>query len=173
MGRKTTKESIIHTINQLRSNVQGIALRTSIIVGFPGETEEDFLELVEFVKDTSFGNLGVFKYSQEEGSAAAILPNQIDEKIKTIRERLLMKEQKQLIPEINAKSINKTYMVLVEEELQEYYIGRSEKMAPEIDGVIYIKKNNKPIKNGSFVPVKIEKSIDYDLLGVVDNEFSK
>ena len=172
MGRKTTKESIINAINQLRSNVPDIALRTSIIVGFPGETEEDFIELVEFVKDASFDNLGVFKYSQEEGSAAALLPNQIDEKVKTIRERLLMKEQKQLIPEINAKSINKTYMVLVEEESQEYYIGRSEKMAPEIDGVIYI-KNDEPIKIGSYIPVKIEKSIDYDLLGVVDNEFGK
>ena len=172
MGRKTSKESIINIINQLRSSIPDISLRTSIIVGFPGETEEDFMELVEFVKDTAFDNLGVFKYSQEEGSAAAILPNQVDERIKTMRERQLMKEQKQLIPEINAKNINNTYNVLVEEELEEYYIGRSEKMAPEIDGVIYIKKTS-PIKVGSFIKVRIEKSIDYDLLGVVINEFSK
>ena len=166
MGRKTSKESIIDTISTLRKRIPDISLRTSIIVGFPGERESQFQELMDFVKEIRFDNLGVFKYSQEEGSAAALLPNQIDEDIKKDREMKLMSLQKSLMEDINGLNVGKTYDVLVENETKDFYIGRNERMAPEIDGLIYINKD-KDIALGNIVSVKIKEALEYDLLGVV------
>lgn len=172
MGRKTSKESILSIINTLRKNIPNIKLRTSIIVGFPGETEDDFQQLKDFVQEIKFDNLGVFRYSKEEGSAAALMENQIDENIKKQREKELMGLQKEIVIKLNQENIGKTCDVLIESENEEFYIGRNQGMAPEIDGMIFINKKE-PINVGNIIPIKIMESVEYDLIGVVYYESGK
>lgn len=171
MGRKTSKEEIIDKIKTLRENVSNIVLRTSLIVGFPGETEEDFNELKEFLKEMKLDKVGVFTYSQEEDTPAALMENQIDEKIKQQREKELMEVQKEISKAINKSKIGRTYKVLVESENSDYFIGRSYEMAPDIDGLIYIKEKN--LNANKFYDVKIKEALEYDLIGVVLNESCK
>ena len=171
MGRKTSKEEIIDKIKTLRENVSNIVLRTSLIVGFPGETEEDFNELKEFLKEMKLDKVGVFTYSQEEDTPAALMENQIDEKIKQQREKELMEVQKEVSKAINKSKIGRTYKVLVESENSDYFIGRSYEMAPDIDGLIYIKEKN--LKANKFYDVKIKEALEYALIGVVLNESCK
>lgn len=172
MGRKTSKESILNIINTLRKNIPDIKLRTSIIVGFPGETEDNFNELKEFIQEIKFDNLGVFRYSKEEGSAAALMKDQIEESIKKQREKELMRLQKEIVIKLNQENIGKIYDVLIESENEEFYIGRNQGMAPDIDGMIFIDKK-KPMNVGDIIPVKIMESTEYDLMGVVYYESSK
>ena len=171
MGRKTSKEEIIDKIKTLRENVSNIVLRTSLIVGFPGETEEDFNELKEFLKEMKLDKVGVFTYSQEEDTPAALMENQIDEKIKQQREKELMEVQKEISNAINKSKVGRTYKVLVESENSDYFIGRSYEMAPDIDGLIYIKEKN--LNANKFYDVKIKEALEYDLIGVVLNESCK
>ncbi len=171
MGRKTSKEEIIDKIKTLRDNVSNIVLRTSLIVGFPGETEEDFNELKEFLKEMKLDKVGVFTYSQEEDTPAALMENQIDEKIKQQREKELMEVQKEISKAINKSKVGRTYKVLVESENSDYFIGRSYEMAPDIDGLIYIKEKN--LNANKFYDVKIKEALEYDLIGVVLNESCK
>ena len=171
MGRKTSKEEIIDKIKTLRDNVSNIVLRTSLIVGFPGETEEDFNELKEFLKEMKLDKVGVFTYSQEEDTPAALMENQIDEKIKQQREKELMEVQKEISKAINKSKVGRTYKVLVESENSDYFIGRSYEMAPDIDGLIYIKEKN--LHANKFYHVKIKEALEYDLIGVVLNESCK
>ena len=171
MGRKTSKEEIIDKIKTLRDNVSNIVLRTSLIVGFPGETEEDFNELKEFLKEMKLDKVGVFTYSQEEDTPAALMENQIDEKIKQQREKELMEVQKEISKAINKSKVGRTYKVLVESENSGYFIGRSYEMAPDIDGLIYIKEKN--LNANKFYDVKIKEALEYDLIGVVLNESCK
>ena len=171
MGRKTSKEEIIDKIKTLRENVSNIVLRTSLIVGFPGETEKDFNELKEFLKEMKLDKVGVFTYSQEEDTPAALMENQIDEKIKQQREKELMEVQKEISKAINKSKVGRTYKVLVESENSGYFIGRSYEMAPDIDGLIYIKEKN--LNANKFYDVKIKEALEYDLIGVVLNESCK
>lgn len=171
MGRKTSKEEIIDKIKTLRECVSNIVLRTSLIVGFPGETEEDFNELKEFLKEMKLDKVGVFTYSQEEDTPAALMENQIDEKIKQQREKELMEVQKEISKAINKSKVGRTYKVLVESENSDYFIGRSYEMAPDIDGLIYIKEKN--LNANKFYDVKIKEALEYDLIGVVLNESCK
>ena len=166
MGRKTTKEDIINKIEKLRREIPEIALRTSLIVGFPNETEEDFNELKEFLKEYKLEKVGVFKYSREEGTPAAIMGGQIDEETKEAREKELMLLQSEISNEINSLKIGKTYDVLVEGFNGEYYYGRNYEMAPEIDGNVFFKKKHCGSYNGEIVKVKIEENTEYDLIGV-------
>lgn len=166
MGRRTSKEQIISTLNKLRSSVSGIVLRTSLIVGFPGETEEDFNELKEFVSTIKFDNLGVFKYSQEEGTPAAIMENQIEDNIKEIRHNEIMMLQQKISKDLNLNKVGNIYDVLVEGYKKRNWFGRSYEMSPEIDGVVYF-SSNEEIEIGSMVPIKISCSLEYDLLGDV------
>ncbi|AGY77612.1 MULTISPECIES: 30S ribosomal protein S12 methylthiotransferase RimO [Clostridium] len=166
MGRRGRKLDIIENIDKLRARAKGIAIRTTIIVGFPGETEENFEELKDFVSTMKFDNLGVFKYSREEGTAAAEMKNQVPEEIKSAREGELMVLQKQVMTSINKSKIGSTYKVIVEGKKGELWYGRSYEMAPDIDGVIYI-KCKKTLKIGTMVNVKITHSLEYDLVGVV------
>lgn len=172
MGRRTSKESIIEVIQKLRKAIPDITLRTSIIVGFPGETPEDFKELLDFAEEMHIDNLGVFKYSMEEGSAAALMKNQISDDIKASREKELMKLQSRIALEINRNKVNDTIKVLVESEVDDYYVGRSEGMSPEIDGAVYIEKTAQ-LQLGSIVNVNIKETSQYDLIGVVYNESGK
>lgn len=172
MARKTSKEAIINKIETLRERIPSIVVRTSLIVGFPGETEEDFNELTKFLQDYKLDNVGVFKYSQEEGTPAANMENQVSEEIKEIRERNLMLVQQEVAKEINELKISNIYDILVEGHNGEYYYGRSYEMAPEIDGVVFIDSEDN-IKTGAIVKVKITDCADYDLMGVVVYESCK
>ncbi|GKX66322.1 30S ribosomal protein S12 methylthiotransferase RimO [Inconstantimicrobium mannanitabidum] len=171
MGRRTSKQDIIDKITELRRNVPDITLRTSLIVGFPGETEEDFEELKQFLIDTKLNNVGVFTYSQEEGTPAAIMPNQVEESTKKKRERELMLIQKEIFEKNNSLKLGKIYNVLIEGYNGKEYIGRNFEMAPEVDGSILITSSSE-LKKGEFVKVKITGKMEYDLIGVVFDELS-
>lgn len=169
MKRRGRKKIILENIKKLREAIPNVVLRTSIIVGFPGETEENFQELLDFVKEVKFDKLGVFKYSQEEGTAAAEMENQIEEEVKEERYHRLMALQQKISAEINKKKVGRIYEVLIEEKENGEYIGRSYEMSPEIDGEIFI-KCDKIINMGEFINVNIVDALEYDLVGkVVDN----
>ena len=169
MGRKTTKKDILEKINLIRNKIKDVTLRTSLIVGFPGETEEDFNELSSFLEDFKLQKVGVFKYSMEEGTAAAKMSNQISEEVKAIREEKLMLLQKNISKEINKNKIGNVYDVLIEGSNEEYYKGRNYDIAPDIDGCVYI-KSDKHLEKGTIVSVKITNCTNYDLVGVVNYE---
>lgn len=172
MARRTNKEAIINKIETLRSKVPGIALRTSLIVGFPGETDENFEELEKFLENYKLENVGVFAYSQEEGTPAAKMECQVDEEVKIQRQKKLMAVQRNVVKDQNKLKIGKIYDTIIDGKNGEYYIGRSYEMAPEIDGLIYIKKE-KSLNLGDIVKVKIHDVMEYDLMGEVLDEFSK
>lgn len=172
MNRKSTKEIITTNILKMRNKIKNLILRTSIIVGFPGETEEDFEELREFISSIKFDKLGVFKYSQEEGTPAAKMDNQIDEEVKQDREEELMLIQQRSSKENNYKKIGKKYKVLVEGYKDEYWVGRTYEMSPEIDGAIFF-KCDKILSIGNFIEVVITDALEYDLIGVVCDESCK
>lgn len=169
MGRRGRKKQIIENLNKLRDKVKDIVIRTSIIVGFPGESEENFDELKDFVREIKFDKLGVFKYSQEEGTAAAEMDNQIHEDIKQKREEELMILQQSISKEVNKNKMGKTYDVIVEGKEKELWYGRSYEMAPEIDGCVHF-ECDETLQIGTIVKVKIVNSSEYDLMGVVCNE---
>ncbi len=166
MRRKGRKKVIIENINKMRKSIKGVTLRTSLIVGFPGETEENFEELIEFIKEIKFDKLGVFKYSMEDGTAAAEMTNQISEEIKVRREHELMIIQQGISKELNSKKIDKIYEVLVEGCDGKTYFGRNYEMAPEVDGTIFF-ESDKVYNKGEFVKVKVTKALEYDLIGDV------
>ncbi len=172
MGRKTNKEQVINVIEKLRANIPEIILRTSIIVGFPGETKENFEELKAFVTEYKLDRLGVFTYSQEEGTPAAIMEDQVEEEVKLLREEELMLIQKDVSNYINSKKLNNIYDVIIEGHDNGFYYGRSTEMSPDVDGFIII-KSDISLKKGDIVKVKIKSCLEYDLMGVVLNESCK
>lgn len=172
MNRRTNKEDIINLIRSLREEIEGMVIRTTFIVGFPGETEEDFEELLEFVNFAKLDRVGVFTYSKEEGTPAASLEGQISEEVKEERFERLMMEQMDISEELLNEKVGKVLEILIEEKLDNHtYIGRSEYDAPEIDTEVII-TSDKNLEIGSFVDVYIEDSQEYELLGVY-NEHSK
>ena len=172
MNRKTNKKQINELISKIRSKIPDVTLRTSLIVGFPGETNEEFNELLDFVKIAKFDKLGVFKYSKEEGTPASRLPNQIHGNTKTSRYNKIMKEQQKISEENLEKKIGKVYEVLIENISFDgkYYIGRTIENVPDIDGLVYIKNDNK-LKDkeliNKFVNCKVIKVNSYDLIGEI------
>ena len=166
MRRKGRKNVIIENINKMRESIPHVSLRTTLIVGFPGETQEDFEELKQFIEEIKFDKLGVFKYSMEEGTLAAEMKNQISDTIKVKREKELMLIQQNISKELNSRKIGKTYKVLVEGVNDKTYFGRSYEMAPEVDGTIFF-ESDVLYNSGEFVLVKITKALEYDLIGVV------
>lgn len=172
MGRRGRKDEIINNINKLREKVKDMVIRTSIIVGFPGETESNFEELKEFIREMKLDNLGVFRYSQEEGTPAAIMENQIDEDVKKIREEELMLLQQKISKEVNNNKVGRVYKVLVEGKKENLWYGRSYEMAPEIDGLVYF-QSEKALEKGAVASIKIIESFEYDLMGVVCDESCK
>ncbi len=168
MNRKTSKEQIQQLLSKIRNKIPEVTLRTSLIVGFPGETQEQFNELLEFVKETKFDKLGTFMYSKEDGTPAEKLPNQIHGNTKKSRYNKIMQAQQIISKENLSKNQNKQFEVLVEDISFDgkYYIGRTMQNAPEIDGLVYI-KNKEPEKKKmlhKFTNCKITKVMDYDLI---------
>ena len=172
MARRTDKKTITDKIKRLREKVPGIVLRTSLIVGFPGETDENFTELKEFLQDYKLDNVGVFKYSREEDTPAATMDNQVEEEVKATRERELMLLQKNVSKELNKLKMGRIYDTIIEGRKGKYFMGRNSEMAPEIDGLFYI-NSKEDIKIGDIVKVKVTETLEYDLVGDVCNEFGK
>ena len=166
MGRRSSRELITSKISALRQAMPDICIRTTIITGFPGESEEEFSELVEFVKELKFDKLGVFTYSAEEGTPAAAMDNQIDEDIKEERRDYIMELQKNISAEKCAGMTGKTIRVIVDGRIPEddIYCGRSYKDAPDIDGMVFFKSDYE-ILSGDFADVRIDGASDYDLTG--------
>lgn len=170
MGRRTSKEDIIHLINKLRKEIPNIIIRTTFIVGFPGESEEQFNELYQFVKDTKFDRLGIFTYSKEEDTPAYILPGHLSEEVKQARRDRIMELQVTISETNMMNKVGNIYDVLIEEYAGEnIYVGRTYMDSPEIDGVVYV-NSNEELELDEFVPVKITEYLEYDLIGDVENE---
>lgn len=176
MGRKSSQELIRQTVKKLRDAMPDIAIRTTLIVGFPGETEEEFAELQDFVREIRFDRLGVFCYSQEEGTPAAKMEGQIDEDVKEERQKIIMDIQKQIAASLCNKEVGKVLEVLAEGRLPEenVYCGRTRRDAPDIDGMVFF-KSEEEVYSGDFVSVEIKEAGDYDLMGdvVYADEFTQ
>lgn len=169
MNRKTSKKNIINLINRIRNKMPEVTLRTSLIVGFPGETKEEFEELLDFVEWAKFDKLGVFPYSKEEGTPAAKLPNQIHGNTKKSRYNKIMQKQQIISKENLEKKIGKEYEVLIEDISfdKKYYIGRTMQDVPEIDGMVYIENNHRDKTENminQFKKCKITDVSEYDLI---------
>ena len=166
MGRRSTKESIRSTISKLREKMPDICIRTTLITGLPGETEEEFEELMDFVEETGFDRLGAFAYSREEGTRAAEMEDQIDEEVKVQRKDALMRLQNQISLEKNRRKTGKTLEVITERKEEEgTYVGRTRADAPEIDDEV-IFTSRRDISPGEIVKVKITDAFDYDITGM-------
>lgn len=168
MNRRSTTASIKDTIGRLRKAMPDIHIRTTMIVGFPGETEEEFDELLEFVEETCFERLGVFAYSREEGTVAGDMEDQIDEDIKAQRVDAVMRRQLDISREINEAKVGNTIDVLVDGIDEEgAYLGRTQYDAPEIDNTVIFNADKK-LQPGEFVKVYINDAFDYDLVGKME-----
>ena len=168
MNRPSTKEKLLDVIGRLRAKMPDIVLRTTLIAGFPGETEEQFTELCEFVKDVKFARLGCFAYSQEDGTKAAELPGQLDDDVKQNRADILMEHQMDIAADYNAAQIGTEKTAVVEgfDKWAECYFGRTAADAPDIDGKVFF-SSEKPLQVGDYVQIRITDTLDYDLLGEV------
>ncbi len=171
MGRRIKKKEIISLIRYIRMVMPGAALRTSIIVGFPGETEKEFRELLAFIEDVRFERLGLFTYSREEGTPAYRYEAQISERQKEDRFNQIMHLQQGISEEINKKFKGKALKVLIDEKENDTYLGRTEYDAPEVDGIVYVR--DKGLKVGDFYKVRIIDTYEYDLVGEVFHESCK
>ena len=172
MNRRTSKENITSIIEKIRKQIPDVTLRTSLIVGFPGETDENFEELLEFVKTTKFDKLGVFKYSKEDGTPAARLPEQIHGNTKKARYNKIMAEQQKISKQVLENKVGKYYKVLVEDMSFDgkYFVGRTMQDVPEEDGSVYIENDgsfdiNEILNN--FINCKITDVTNYDLIGEI------
>ena len=168
MNRHGGTALIKETVKKLRERVPGIVLRTTAMVGFPGETEQDFVELCEFVKEARFDRFGAFTFSAEEGTAAAEMEDQIDEQVKQDRYDTLMQTQLTVSEELSADKIGQTLTVLCDgyDTVAEIHYGRSYADAPDVDGRVYF-KSPKRIAPGTFCEVKITEALDYDVVGEI------
>ena len=165
MNRKTSKQQIKENIDRIRKEIPEASIRTSIIVGFPTETQEQFDELCEFVKEVKFDRLGVFAYSREEDTPAAIHEGQIDEDIKQERKNRLMENQQGISYEKNKTFVESTLEVMIDEKVEDgLYEGRSYRDMMEIDGLVFV-KTQEDLKKGQFVNVNITEALEYDLTG--------
>ena len=166
MNRTGDRESLLRLMAHVREKIPGVTLRTTLIAGFPGETEEDFEELCRFVKEARFERLGCFAYSQEEGTPAALLPGQLDEEEKRRRAEIVMNEQMPIAFQVSASQVGKTLPVLVEgmDEETGLYCGRSPMDAPDIDTRVLF-TSGRPCREGEFVQVEITGTEGYDLTG--------
>ncbi len=168
MGRKSSQALIREKVEKLREAMPDIAIRTTLIVGFPGESEEEFEDLMNFVQNMRFDRLGVFSYSQEEGTAAAKMDGQIDEDLKEERRDIIMDLQRNIAAYLCEAEVGKTMEVLIEGKLPEeaVFCGRTRRDAPDIDGLVFV-SSEEELYSGDFVMVRIREAGDYDLMGDV------
>ena len=168
MGRRTSKAQLIEIVERLRREIPGIALRTTLITGFPGETDEQHEELMEFVDEMEFDRLGVFTYSPEEDTPAATMPGQIEESIKEDRQAELMELQQEIAFELAERMIGKEVIVMIEGKVadENAYVGRTYMDAPNVDGLIFV-ETDEEMMSGDFAKVKVTGALEYDLIGEI------
>ena len=166
MGRRTSKQELVDIIGKLRKEIPDICLRTTLITGFPGETQEQHEELMEFVDEMEFDRLGVFTYSPEEGTPAAEMPDQIDEELKEDRQAELMELQQEIAFDNAERIAGQEVLVMIEGKVadENAYVGRTYRDAPNVDGLIFINTDEELI-SGDFARVKVTGALDYDLIG--------
>lgn len=171
MGRRTTKLELINIIEKLRKNIPDIALRTTFITGFPGETQEDHEEMLEFADMMEFDRLGVFTYSPEEGTPAADMPDQIDEELKEQRRDEVMELQQEISFDKSADMVGKVIEVMIEGKISDddAYVGRSYKDAPNVDGYVFV-NTSASLMSGDILKVEITGAMEYDLIGTPVND---
>lgn len=174
MGRRTNQQELQNIITKLRERIPDICLRTTLITGFPGETQEEHEELLAFVDEMEFDRLGVFPYSQEEDTPAALFDGQIDEEVKRDRQADLMELQQEIAFEKAQETVGSTLLVMVEGKLpdEHAYVARSYKDAPNVDGFVFV-QTGRELMTGDFVRVRITGSHEYDLIGEIEDEFTK
>ena len=168
MGRRTSKQELTDIVAKLRREIPDIALRTTLITGFPGETDVDHEEVMQFIDECEFDRLGVFTYSREEDTVAAQMPDQIDEEIKEKYRDELMQLQQEISADRSADMIGRIVRVMIEGFIPEdnTYVGRSYKDAPNVDGLVFI-ECDRELMSGDFIDVKITGSTEYDLIGTI------
>ena len=173
MGRRTSNEDLRRIIGKLRSEIPNIALRTSLITGFPGETEEDHEELYRFVNEMEFDRLGVFTYSREENTPAAAMPNQIDEEVKEARRDEIMELQQAIAFEKAEDMVGQLLWCMIEGKVadEDVYVGRTYRDAPNVDGYIFV-QTTATLMTGDYVKVQVTDSNEYDLIGEIYHEFT-
>ena len=171
MGRGGSEAELRALFRKLREKIDGLVLRTTLITGFPGETEEQFNSMAEFIKETEFDKLGCFPYSEEEGTKAASMPDQVDEEVRAHRAEIIMEQQQLISEQKNLRMVGKTVEAVVEgyDQWGECYFGRTACDAPDIDGKIFFDCEKK-LSVGQFVNVYVTESLDYDLMGEVTDE---
>jgi len=167
MKRGTSHQKTNNLLKAFRKKVPNMAIRTSLIVGYPGETEERFQELKQWVQDTKFDRLGVFTYSHEENTSAHVLEDNVPDEVKKARQEEIMDLQTHISWGLNQKKIGKTFKVLFDRKEGDYFIGRTEFDSPDVDNEVLVKANDTYIRMGDFANIKIEKTDHFDLYGVV------
>jgi ribosomal protein S12 methylthiotransferase len=168
MRRGITKQKTIDVVNQIRDKVPGIAIRTTLIAGYPGETEKDHEEMLRWVEETKFERLGIFTYSHEENTHAHLLKDDVSEKIKRKRADAVMALQQDISYKLNQEKVGKTHKILVDRKEGEFFIGRSEFDSPDVDNEVLVKADNDTyLRIGDFATVKIYEASDFDLYGTL------
>lgn len=169
MRRGITRQKTMDLVNEIRDKVPGIALRTTLIAGYPGETQADHEEMIEWVKATRFDRLGIFAYSHEENTHAHALTDDVPEKIKKERADAVMKVQQEISFELNQQKIGKTFRTLIDRKEGEYFIGRTEFDSADVDNEVLIKADSETfLPTGGFVEVRITDATDFDLYGQIE-----
>ncbi len=173
MNRRTSQEEITEVMDLFRKHIPNMIIRTTLIVGFPGETEDEFTDLYEFIQKQKFGRLGVFSYSQQEGTPSAKMKDQIEEEVKETRKNAILELQQGISYETNGNYFGKSIEVVIEEKIndEDVYMGRASFDAPEIDGQVYVNTKSE-LNIGDIVQVTINDFMEYDLIGGLTNELS-
>jgi len=169
MNRGIDQKGTIALIKKIRNRIPNVSLRTTFIIGLPGETEENFTELKQFVEETKFEKMGAFVYSKEEGTTAALMPDQVSDTIKKRRMNTLMSMQKKISSDIQENFVGRTLRVMIDEQQkneENIFLGRSAYDAPDVDGIVYV-RSLEQLKPGDFIDVHITECLEYDLLGEV------
>ena len=174
MGRRTNSKELRDMVHYLRQEIPDIALRTTLITGFPGESEQDFEQLKEFVEELRFDRLGVFTYSREEDTPAATMEDQIPEEVKQDRQAELMELQQEISLEKGNNRIGQELLVMIEGKVsgESAYIGRTYGDAPKVDGYIFV-QTGELLMTGDFAKVRVTGALEYDLIGVLGDEYTE
>jgi ribosomal protein S12 methylthiotransferase len=167
MRRGTTREKTYALVETIRERVPGIALRTSLIAGYPGETEQDHEDLIRFVEDVRFERLGIFTYSHEENTHAYSLVDDVPEEVKQERAQAVMAAQESISAELNAAKVGKEFKVLFDRKENDNFVGRTEFDSPEVDNEVLVSAKNTYVRIGDFANVKITGAAEFDLFGEV------
>ena len=174
MGRRTTQAELVEIVNKLRREIPDIVLRTTLISGFPGETQEDHEELMSFVDEMEFDRLGVFTYSPEEDTPAATMPDQVAEEVKEARRDEIMELQQEISLEKGNDRIGQELLVMIEGKVsgESAYIARTYGDAPKVDGYIFV-QTGELLMTGDFAKVRVTGALEYDLIGELEDEYTE